>query len=68
LRRPERSFFFLLQTGFKKPGLTILFKSNGFNFEKVLGRVAELLDFKPEQVLAVGKYKKTVEAPSLLCF
>ena len=36
-------------------------KSNGFNFEKVLGRVAELLDLKPEQVLAVGKYKKTVE-------
>jgi|LGVE01.1.fsa_nt_gb hypothetical protein len=26
-----------------------------FNFEKVLGRVAELLDLKPEQVLAVGE-------------
>jgi chromosomal replication initiation ATPase DnaA len=38
------------------------------NFEKVLGRVAELLDLKPEQVLAVGKYKKTVAARSLLCF
>ncbi|MDL2124450.1 MAG: hypothetical protein LWX51_15555, partial [Deltaproteobacteria bacterium] len=25
-------------------------KSNGFNFEKVLGRVAELLDLKFEQV------------------
>jgi chromosomal replication initiation ATPase DnaA len=43
-------------------------KSNGFNFEKVIGRVAELLDLKPEQVLAVGKYKKTVAARSLLCF
>jgi REP element-mobilizing transposase RayT len=43
-------------------------KSNGFNFENVLGRVAELLDLKPEQVLAVGKYKKTVAARSLLCF
>jgi len=43
-------------------------KSNGFNFEKILGRVAELLDLKPEQVLAVGKYKKTVAARSLLCF
>jgi len=32
------------------------------------GRVAELLDLKPEQVLAVGKYKKTVAARSLLCF
>jgi hypothetical protein len=28
----------------------------------------ELLDLKPEQVLAVGKYKKTVAARSLLCF
>jgi len=43
-------------------------KSSGLNFEKVLGRVAELLDLKPEQVLAVGKYKKTVAARSLLCF
>jgi len=32
------------------------------------GRVAEMLDLKPEQVLAVGKYKKTVAARSLLCF
>jgi chromosomal replication initiation ATPase DnaA len=43
-------------------------ESNGFNFEKILGRVAELLDLKPEQVLAVGKYQKTVAARSLLCF
>jgi len=43
-------------------------KSNGFNFAKVLGRVAELLDLKPEQVLAIGKYKKTVVVRSLLCF
>jgi hypothetical protein len=43
-------------------------KSNGFNFERLPGRVAELLDLKPEQVLAVGKYKKTVAARSLLCF
>ena len=27
-----------------------------------------MLDLKPEQVLAVGKYKKTVAARSLLCF
>ena len=30
-------------------------KSNGFNFENVLERVAELLDLKPEQLLAVGE-------------
>jgi hypothetical protein len=40
----------------------------GFNFEKVQRRVAKLLDLKPEQVLATGKYKKTVTALSLLCF
>jgi hypothetical protein len=43
-------------------------KSSWFNFKKVLGRVAGLLELKPEQVLAFGKYKKTVAARSLLCF
>jgi hypothetical protein len=44
-------------------------KSNGFNFERLPGRVAELLELKPEHALyAVGKYKKTVAARSLLCF
>ena len=27
-----------------------------------------MLDLKPEQLLAVGKYKQTVAARSLLCF
>ena len=43
-------------------------KSKGFNFENVQRRVAKLLDLKPKQVLAIGKYKKTVAARSLLCF
>jgi len=43
-------------------------KTKGFNFEKVQRRVAKLRDIKPEQVLATGKYKKTVTARSLLCF
>jgi len=43
-------------------------KSKGFNFEKVQRRVAKMLDLKPEQVLAPGKYKKTVAARSLLCY
>ncbi len=43
-------------------------KSDGFDFEKVLKRVAKLSDLKPEQVLGVGKYKRTVAARSLLCF
>jgi len=44
------------------------FVGTTFNFEKVFGRVAELLDLKFERVLAVEKYKKTVVARSLLCF
>jgi len=40
-------------------------KSKGFNFEKLQRGVAKLLDIKPEQVLAVGKYKKTVATRSV---
>jgi predicted transcriptional regulator len=38
------------------------------SFEHVVNRVAELLDVSPDQVLAGGKYRKTVAARSLLCF
>jgi putative transposase len=43
-------------------------RSEGFSFENVVSRVADLLGVRPEQVLATGKYKKTVAARSLLCF
>jgi hypothetical protein len=38
------------------------------DFEHVVNRVAELLDVSPDQVLAGGKYRKTVATRSLLCF
>ena len=43
-------------------------RSEGFSFEDVVSRVADLLGVSAEQVLATGKYKKTVAARSLLCF
>jgi chromosomal replication initiation ATPase DnaA len=43
-------------------------QSEGMSFEHVVNRVAELLDVSPDQVLAGGKYRKTVAARSLLCF
>jgi putative transposase len=44
------------------------FKAKGFDFEKVVGRVAELLGLEPAGVLAAGKYKKVIVARSILCF
>jgi hypothetical protein len=43
-------------------------QSEGMDFEHVVNRVAELLDVSPDQVLAGGKYRKTVATRSLLCF
>lgn len=43
-------------------------KSRGYDFGKVVARVAKLLDLKPDEVLAEGKYKRTVEARSIVCF
>lgn len=43
-------------------------KSRGYNFGKVVARVAKLLNLKPNEVLAPGKYKRTVKARSIVCF
>lgn len=43
-------------------------RSEGVSYEDVVSRVADLLGVSAEQVLATGKYKKTVAARSLLCF
>jgi REP element-mobilizing transposase RayT len=43
-------------------------QSEGMSFERVVNRVARLLDLTPEQVLAGGKHKEIVAARSLLCF
>ena len=43
-------------------------KAQGFDFERVVDRVAELLNLKRREVLASGKYKKVIAARSLVCF
>jgi len=42
--------------------------SQGYCFEKVVDRVAELLKISKDQVMAVGKYKQAVEARSMVCY
>ncbi len=42
--------------------------AEGFNFEKVVQRVATVFGIKAEQVLACGKHPPTVKARSLLCY
>ena len=43
-------------------------KAKGFDFDKVVDRVAELLGLQRAEVLASGKYKKVIAARSLVCF
>jgi hypothetical protein len=43
-------------------------RAKGFDFKKVVKRVAELTDLEPAEVLAAGKYKKVIAARSLVCF
>ena len=42
--------------------------AKGFNFEKVVERVATVFGIKTEQVLAAGKHPPTVKARSVLCY
>jgi len=43
-------------------------KTQGYDFEKVVKRVAMQLGVKPEQVCTSGKHPLTVKARSLLCY
>jgi len=43
-------------------------KAQGFDFDKVVERVAGLLEISAADVLAAGKKRQTVTARSLLCF
>jgi len=45
-----------------------LIRARGMDLEELAHRIAELLKIKPEDVWAAGKYRRTVEARSLLCF
>jgi hypothetical protein len=43
-------------------------QARGVNLSFVASRVSQVLDMKPEEVWAEGKYRRVVEARSLLCF
>jgi putative transposase len=43
-------------------------RTGGFDLERVASRVSEVLGVKPEAVWAKGKYRRIVEARSLLCY
>ena len=43
-------------------------RSGGFDLKRVAFRVSEVLGVKPEEVWAKGRYKRIVEARSLLCY
>ncbi len=43
-------------------------QSRGFDLERVASRVSEVLGVMSEEVWAEGKYRRIVEARSLLCY
>lgn len=43
-------------------------RSGGLDLDGVASRVSEVLGLKPEDVWAAGKYRRVVEARSLLCY
>jgi hypothetical protein len=43
-------------------------QAEGYDFGKVVERVAELTGLEAAEVLALGKYKKVIAARSILCF
>jgi len=43
-------------------------RARGFDLARIAFRVSEVLGAKPEEVWAEGKYRRTVEARSLLCY
>jgi putative transposase len=43
-------------------------QAKGFDFDKVVDRVAVLMGLRRAEVLASGKYKKVIVARSLVCF
>jgi len=43
-------------------------EAQGYNFDWLIKRVAQLLEIEPKDVLAAGKYAKAVNARSLLCY
>jgi len=45
-----------------------MYRARGMDLNAVAGRVSEVLDIKMEEVWAKGRYRRIVEARSLLCY
>ncbi|MFB0532681.1 MAG: transposase, partial [Desulfatiglandales bacterium] len=43
-------------------------QARGYDFDKVVDRVAELFRMRPEEILSLGKHLERVRAKSLLCY
>jgi REP element-mobilizing transposase RayT len=43
-------------------------RAKGFDFEKVVSRVAELTGMESSEILSAGRYRKVIAARSLVCF
>lgn len=43
-------------------------KSEGYDFDKVVDRVSDLMGLERDEVLSPGKYKKVVQARSVVCY
>ncbi len=43
-------------------------KAEGYDFDKVVDRVSDLMGLERDEVLSPGKYKKVVQARSVVCY
>ena len=43
-------------------------KAEGYDFEKLIQRVAEIMDMRSEEILHSGKDRKRTQARSMLCY
>ena len=44
------------------------YEGQGFDLDRIAGRVAEVLDMEPDEVFSKGRQNRKVRARSLLCF
>lgn len=45
-----------------------ILEAQGYGFKQLIQRVSEVLDIEPQAILAPGKYARSVQARSLLCY
>ena len=58
----------VLKTAQEKLESTYELKAQGFGFEWLLNRVAQVMELAPRDILSGGKYPQRVRARSLLCY